>query len=141
LKYSFSYVTRRALSNYNEKRKKNHFEIFNCGHIIYTINILKFEYLCPGKPSAAHILNSSVSQWVWPFAPYTVVHLAYQDRPFHCKIFYQIQKIWLCSTRTCANCYYWLGIDLKFVFKNLNQIINRLITGLVYIRLELLCKL
>jgi hypothetical protein len=35
-----------------KNEEKNHFEIFNCGHIIYTRNTLKFEYLCPGKPSA-----------------------------------------------------------------------------------------
>jgi len=32
----------------------------------------------------SHILNSLVSQWLWSFAPYTIVHLAWQYKPFHC---------------------------------------------------------
>jgi hypothetical protein len=66
----------------------NHFsKIFSSGHIPYIINALKFEYLCPDKPSAGHILNSLGSQRVWSFALYTVIHLAWQYKPFHCKIY------------------------------------------------------
>ena len=62
LKHTFSYATRRALSNHHEKRKKNSSKILNCGHITYAVNTLKFEYLPLGKPMAANILALLVWQ-------------------------------------------------------------------------------
>jgi len=57
LKHTFSYATRRALSNDHKKRKKNSSEIFSSGHIAYSVNTLKTEYLGPGTPSAANIFQ------------------------------------------------------------------------------------
>jgi hypothetical protein len=37
--------------------QKNHAEILDCVHPIYTVNTLKFEYLGPRTPRAARILN------------------------------------------------------------------------------------
>ncbi len=57
LKHTFSYATRRALSNHDEKKKKISGKIFNCEHITYAINTLKIKYLLLGKPTAANILT------------------------------------------------------------------------------------
>jgi hypothetical protein len=60
-------------------KKKNFAKIFSYGHITYIINALKFEYIRPDNPSAAHILNSLASQRMWLFSPYTVVNLVWHD--------------------------------------------------------------
>ncbi len=44
------------------KNKKNSAKIFNCGHIRYPVNILKFEYLGPRSLWARNILNLLVSR-------------------------------------------------------------------------------
>jgi hypothetical protein len=52
-------------------------------HIMHNLEI---EYLCLGTPMAANILNLLVSRWEWSFAHHTVIYLAYQYTPFHCKM-------------------------------------------------------
>jgi hypothetical protein len=47
---------------YPNRTEKNFGKIFSSGHIAYIVKALKLEYLCPDNPSAAHILNSLVSQ-------------------------------------------------------------------------------
>jgi hypothetical protein len=57
LKHTFSYATRQALSNHHKKRKNKSSEILNCGHITYSVNTVKIEYLPLGKSRAANILT------------------------------------------------------------------------------------
>ncbi len=60
-------------------------------HIMHNLEI---EYLCLGTPMAANILNLLVSRWEWSFAHHTVIYLAYQYTPFHCK--HRVNLDWKC---------------------------------------------
>jgi hypothetical protein len=63
------------------KKKNNSSEIFNSGQLTYSVNASKIEYLCPGSPRTAHILNSWVSRWECSFEPKMVNQFNLQYTP------------------------------------------------------------
>ncbi len=75
------------------KKEKNSSEIFNCGHITYSVNTFKIEYLGPGSIWAPHILNLLVSRRELLFDIKMLNFFYKQYKRFHCKIKELMKKI------------------------------------------------